>query len=63
MNTKIKEYNAVRERLLKASDYLAEIQNGRTGNIEKVEFIPPKIGQRGFGKFRVRYKTLVAVEA
>ncbi|MCP1659316.1 hypothetical protein [Neisseria perflava] len=63
MNIENKEYNAVRERVLKPSAYLAEMKNDRGGNIEKVEFIPPKIGQRGFGKFRVRYKTLVAVEA
>ena len=59
----IKEYTAVRERLLNAADYLEEVRKDRkTSNIVSVEFVPPKIGARGYGKFKVRYKTLVAVD-
>lgn len=62
MNT-VKEYTGVRERLLNAADYLEEVRKDRkTGNIASVEFVPPKIGARGYGKFKVRYKTLVAVD-
>lgn len=60
----IKEYNAVRERIISASSYLQEINSpSKAENIEKIEFIPPKIGKRGYGKFKIRYKTLMAVEA
>ena len=59
----IKEYTAVRERLLNAADYLEEVRKDRkTGNIVSVEYVPPKIGARGYGKFKDSYKTLVAVD-
>lgn len=49
------------ERLLDAQNYLKELQTKRD-NIAQVEFIPPKIGKGGYGRFRVRYKIPVLLE-
>lgn len=49
------------ERVLDAQSYLKELQNKRD-NIAKVEFIPPKIGKQGYGKFRIHYKIPVLLE-
>lgn len=50
-----------KERIFDARHYLTEIQN-KSDNIEKVEYIPPKLGKSGYGSFRVRYKIPVLVE-
>ncbi|WII95961.1 hypothetical protein LU276_03875 [Moraxella haemolytica] len=47
-----------KERLLDAKTYLAEIQC-RQDIIDDVQFIPPKLGSKGFGSFRVSYSTPV----
>ncbi|MDK4688541.1 hypothetical protein [Kingella negevensis] len=49
-----------KERVFDAQTYLNEIKN-KQDNIEKVEFIPPKLGKGGYGLFRVRYKIPVLV--
>lgn len=47
-----------RERIVSAQNYLQEIATHQD-NIKEVAFIPPKLGSRGFGSFRVRYDTPV----
>lgn len=51
-----------KERIFDAQTYLNELKNKRDNNIEKVEFIPPKLGKGGYGSFRVRYKIPVLAE-
>lgn len=46
---------AYKERIISAVNYINEIKYKRDA-IESVEFIPPKLGQNGYGSFRVRYK-------
>lgn len=51
-----------KQRYLSAQDYLKDIRlNRHNNNIEQVQFIPPQIGKRGFGKFLVKYKIPVLV--
>lgn len=51
-----------KQRYLSPQEYLKEIQRNQIhNNIEKVKFIPPKIGQAGFGQFLVQYKMAVVV--
>ena len=53
----------LKERYLSAKDYLKEIEKNRlNNNIERVEFIPPKIGKGGYGSFRIKYRVPVLVE-
>lgn len=47
-----------RERIVSARSYLQEIATHQD-NIKEVVFVPPKLGSRGFGSFRVRYDTPV----
>lgn len=47
-----------RERLISAENYLQEVATHQD-NIKEVEFVPPKLGSRSFGSFRVRYDTPV----
>lgn len=49
-----------RERLVSAESYLQEIAT-RQDIIKEVEFVPPKLGSKGFGSFRVHYDTPVLV--
>lgn len=51
-----------KERVFDARTYLDEIKN-KSDNIEKVEFVPPKLGKDGYGFFRVHYKVPVLAEA
>ncbi len=51
----------VKEKIVTPQAYLREVSRGRD-NIEKVEFIPPVVGKRGFGRFRIRYKIPVLVD-
>ena len=41
---------------LTAQAYLLDIEQ-RQDIIKEVEFVPPKLGEAGFGSFRVRYDT------
>lgn len=51
-----------KQRYLSAQEYLKDIAiNQQCNNIERVQFIPPKIGRSGFGKFLVKYKIPVLV--
>jgi len=53
----------IREQLLDPDEYLHALPNLRhNDNIDHVDFIPPRIGKRGYGKFRVRYKSPVLAE-
>lgn len=45
-----------KEHLLTAQAYLLDIEQ-RQDIIKEVEFVPPKLGEAGFGSFRVRYDT------
>lgn len=45
----------VKERTVSANLYL-ELMKTRPENIQTAEFIPPKLGQKGYGKFKVRLK-------
>lgn len=51
-----------KERILKPEAYLADIKLHQDV-IKRVEFIPPKLGSKGFGSFRVQYDTPVLVGA
>ena len=44
--------------MLSAKDYQKELITNRE-NIAEVKFIPPKIGKRGFGAFKVSCRTAV----
>ena len=53
----------IREQLLDPDEYLHALPNLRhNDHIDHVDFIPPRIGTRGDGAFRVRYKSPVLVE-
>ena len=59
----MKLYIPRQERLLSAQEYLREMADSRRkNNIESVRFIPPRLGEPGYGGFRVRYKTSVLCE-
>lgn len=59
----MKLYIPRQERLLSAQEYLREMADSRhKNNIESVRFIPPRLGEPGYGGFRVRYKTPVLCE-
>lgn len=49
-----------KERTLKPEAYLADIRHHQDV-IKDVQFIPPKLGSKGFGSFRVQYDTPVLV--
>ncbi len=51
-------YIPIFSELLSAKEYQKELVTNRE-NIEKVKFIPPRIGKRGFGSFKVSYRTAV----
>mgnify|MGYP000281529314 FL=1 len=51
-----------KHRYLSAQEYLKDMKlNQHCNNIEHVQFIPPKIGKPGFGKFLVKYKMPILV--
>lgn len=53
----------IQEQLFAPSDYLHALPSLRNNdNIDRVDFIPPRIGKHGYGKFRVRYKSPILVE-
>lgn len=47
-----------KERLLSAEAYLLDIKQHQD-IIKEVQFVPPKLGKKGFGSFRVSYDTPV----
>lgn len=51
-----------KERTLTPAAYLVDIKH-RKDLINNVQFIPPKLGSKGFGSFRVQYDTFVLVDA
>lgn len=52
-----------KERTLSPKNYLREADMLRDNeNVESIEFIPPRIGQQGYGKFRVRYKNPILTD-
>lgn len=59
MNTTLKDFSSLNrnrgEETLTPDEYLQLFQK-HPEQIQSVEIIPPKIGSRGFGKFKVTYK-------
>ncbi|TYG33560.1 hypothetical protein FW755_11595 [Lonepinella koalarum] len=52
----------VKQRYLSPQAYVKDMKNNQQAdNIEQVQFIPPQIGQGGFGKFLVKYKMPILV--
>lgn len=44
----------VRDEIISSAEYL-RITKESPGLIERAQFVPPMVGQRDFGRFRVRY--------
>lgn len=62
MAIKIRTLKPVKSRVVSADEFLV-ISSVRKGNIESSRFIPPKIGEKGFGRFRVTFKDKELVDA
>ncbi len=62
MSIKIRTFKAVKSRIVSADEYLV-ISSKKKDNIESTRFIPPKIGGKGFGKFKVTFKDRELVDA
>lgn len=45
-----------------SAETLLSFGDERMGNIERIEFRAPKIGDDNFGKFKIRYKTPMLCE-
>lgn len=46
-----------------SAEHVVTLTNSQYDNIENITFSPPKIGDEGFGKFKITYKTPVFCEA
>ncbi len=57
----MKSLTPVKERQIGAQELLKETAR-RRDNIESIRFIPPKIGGKGFGTFRISYKIPTLIE-
>lgn len=62
MTVKIRTLKAVKSRMVSADEYQIIIET-RKGNIESSRFIPPKLGDKGFGKFKITFKDKELVDA
>ena len=62
MSIKIRTLKTVKSRIVSADEYLV-ISSKKKDNIESSRFIPPKIGGKGFGKFKVTFKDRELVDA
>lgn len=58
--SKRKSLVPTRERTLTANQYIQDLKVNKD-NMANVEFIPPKLGSKSFGRFRVKYKTPLLV--
>lgn len=54
-----KFYKVKSERLVSPKELLNELKD--SDNLKSIDFIPPKIGSKGFGKFKVSYNTPVLI--
>lgn len=52
----------VNERFVSA-EHVVTLTSSQCENIERISFSPPKIGDSGFGKFKITYITPVLCEA
>jgi len=52
---KPKIYKPVAGQVISARTFL-NVSKGGTHNIKHVKFVPPSIGSKGFGEFRVEYR-------
>ena len=59
--SKSKFYEVKSERLVSPRELLDELKD--SDNLKSIDFIPPKIGSKGFGKFKVSYNTPVLVNS
>ncbi len=55
MNTKTLYLHKINEEILSPREFL-NLKSSDRDNISRAEVIPPRLGQNGFGKIRVRYK-------
>lgn len=58
---KPKFFKPISEETIDAKRFI-ELTTDKYHNIERVTFVPPKIGKHGFGYFRVKYNTPVLKE-
>lgn len=62
MSIKIRTLKTGKSRIISADEYLV-ISSKKKDNIESSRFIPPEIGGKGFGKFKVTFKDRELVDA
>lgn len=62
MTVKIRSLKAVKSRMVSADEYQIIIET-RKSNIESSRFIPPKLGDKGFGKFKITFNDKELVDA
>lgn len=55
MTTRIRTFKPVKSRVISAAEYLA-LATTKPDNIESSRFIPPAIGGKGFGRFKITFK-------
>lgn len=62
INVRVKRFVPVSDEIVTAAEYLV-VAESKNDNIKETRFIPPTIGERGFGKFKVTYRHPVLKEA
>tara|TARA_R110001592_G_scaffold296139_1_gene566457 strand:- start:8214 stop:8411 length:198 start_codon:yes stop_codon:yes gene_type:complete len=46
----------IKEEMISSKEYI-ELSKKEPHEIKKAQFVPPKLGQSGYGEFKVLYKT------
>ena len=61
INAGVKRFVPVSDEVVTASEYL-EIVSSRPASIKESRFVPPRIGEKGYGTFKITYNSPVLKE-